>query len=59
MKLKPEIPHVVKPAGNQERVYKCEDCGKVFVKGPFLPLLPVKCPHCGSFKTVEDARVRY
>jgi DNA-directed RNA polymerase subunit RPC12/RpoP len=59
MKLKPEIPQVVQPKGNQKRLYRCEHCGNIFMKAPLLPLVPVRCPHCGSFKTGEDRKVRY
>jgi uncharacterized Zn finger protein len=59
MKLKPRISRVIKPTGNQERLYRCEHCGTVFMKAPLIPLLPVRCPRCGSFKTAEDQRVSY
>ena len=59
MKLKPKTAHVIKPAGTMERLFRCERCGKLFMKVHCVPLLPVKCPYCGSFKTGEDQKVRY
>jgi predicted Zn-ribbon and HTH transcriptional regulator len=56
MNLKPGMNGVAGPAGNRERLYRCEHCGAVFMKAPLLPVLPVKCPRCGSLKTGEDRR---
>jgi DNA-directed RNA polymerase subunit RPC12/RpoP len=59
MKPLPGTSGVVKPQGNQKRIFHCKECGKTFMEAPLLPLLPVRCPHCGSFRTGEDRRVRY
>jgi predicted Zn-ribbon and HTH transcriptional regulator len=58
MKLKPKIPSVIKPAGNQGRLFRCENCGTVFMGSRFI-LLPPRCPNCRSFKVKEDTRVSY
>jgi DNA-directed RNA polymerase subunit RPC12/RpoP len=50
---------VMPPRGKQKRLYRCGRCGTVFMKAPLMPLVPVRCPRCGSFKTGEDRGVCY
>jgi phage FluMu protein Com len=50
MKKKREKTPVVMPSIRWKRVFRCKKCGKVFTKARLLPLLPVQCPYCGSFK---------
>jgi DNA-directed RNA polymerase subunit RPC12/RpoP len=59
MKEKPGRGGFAKPSGKQRRLFKCGNCGGIFTEARILPLLPVKCPYCGSFKTAEDKRVVY
>ena len=40
------------PKPGENVFYYCPDCGNRFSdKKPLLPLIPVKCPKCGSTQT--------
>jgi DNA-directed RNA polymerase subunit RPC12/RpoP len=55
--MKTSVSHLNKPAWNQERVFKCANCEKVFMKVKIL--FNPKCPKCGSRNVTEDNRFRY
>jgi len=51
------FPLIHKPLWNHKKVLICKKCGKVFMGIKIL--LITRCPQCGSFKLIEDHRVRY